>query len=364
MKSKSLIKLFIMSVFILTLGCKDQISSDKVLQPKRPKDFKPFHYKYTTQQLYEQFSQDIIRRAAEDVKKLVEVNEKGIYKPTAESLGKHSVPEWFKDAKLGIFIDWGPWSVAGYAPPRDPNVGTGGSYPDWYEFLMDYSYKEYHDSVWGCDFRRDDFLPLLTGENFDAEEYIKLAIEAGAKYIVPFARHHGGWAMWESKYTFRNAMEMGPKRDIYKEISEAARKRDVKLGLYFSIAEWEYPVIVDKRISQWDPTEHLAIFQDAMALIPRPTPYASYFPAIHDRMISGKIPVRNYYSDYMMPLFKEAVDKFDPDIIWYDGGWGTPVTVSRAAELSAYFYNQAEGRKEVVINNRAGSMFSAKDMVK
>lgn len=327
----------------------------------RPDNFKPFHYKYNTQELYEKYSEDMMKRAAKDVKQMSEVIETGTYQPNMESLNSHPVPEWFEDAKLGIFLDWGPWSVAGYASPRDHDVGTGGSYPDWYEFLMGYSYKAYHDSIWGADFRRDDFLPLLTGSNFNSEEYVDLAVKAGAKYLVPFSRHHAGWAMWESEYTFRNAKEMGPQRDIYMELAKGAREKGLKLGFYFSIAEWEYPVIVDERLSQWDPTEHLAIFQDGMALVPRPTPLASYFPAVHDRMISGKIPVRDYYADYMMPLFKEGVDKFDPDLVWYDGGWGTPATVSRAPELSAYFYNQAEGRKDVVINNRAGAYLTEEE---
>jgi alpha-L-fucosidase len=338
------------------------VNSFSQVQPKRPEGFEPYKYKYSIEQLNEKYSDDMMKRAVVDVKKMTEVNEKGTYKPNAESLAKHTMPDWFRDAKLGIFFDWGPWSAAGYASPRDPKLGTGGSYPDWYEFLMDYSYKSYHDSIWGADFRRDDFLPLLTGTNLNAEEYMDLAVKAGAKYFVPFGRHHAGWTMWESQYTFRNAKEMGPKRDIEMEFANAARKRGLKFALYFSIAEWEYPVIVDKRISQWDPTAHLAVFQDAMAILPRPLPYASFFPAIHDRMLSGKIPVRDYYADYLMPLFKEAVDKFDPDLVWYDGGWGTPVSGSRAMELSAYFYNQAQGRKEVVINNRAGSTLSAGEM--
>ena len=339
-------------------------------QPKRPADFKPFHYKYNIKELYENFSEDMMKRAAEDVSKLTKVNETGTYKPTVQSLAKHPMPEWFEDAKLGIFMDWGPWSVAGYATPRDSGLGTGGSYPDWYEFLMDNAYKAYHDTVWGADFRRDDFLPLLTGSNFNAEGYMNMAKEAGAKYFIPFSRHHGGWAMWESKFTFRNAMEMGPKRDIYKEIAEAARKKGLKLGLYFSVSEWEYPIIVDKRVSQWDPTEHLAVFKDGLGLFlqksyPKNPQYilTGFFPAVMDRMVSGKIPVRNYFNDYMMPLFKEAVDKFDPDILWYDGP-GSPVEISKTKELSAYFYNQAYSRKEVVINDRAGMFLSMSEIEK
>jgi alpha-L-fucosidase len=358
---------------LLAQGCNQAPTSSHsgAIQPKRPADFKPFRYKYTIEQLYANFSEDMMKRAADDMKKLADVNEKGPYKPTVESLDKHPMPEWFEDAKLGFFMDWGPWTAASYATPRDPKQGTGGSYPDWYEFLMNTAYKAYHDSVFGADFRRDDLLPMLTGSNFNAEEYMNLAVKAGAKYFVPFSRHHGGWAMWESQYTFRNAMEMGPKRDIYKEIADAARKKGIKLGLYFSVSEWEYPVIVDRRVTQWDPTDHLGVFKDGLGLFLEQRAYPSppkniitgFFPAVADGMSSGKIPVRDYYSDYMMPLFKEAVDKFDPDIVWYDGSGAQP-EVTGTPKLSAYYYNQAIGRKDVVINDRAGSSLSASDMAK
>jgi alpha-L-fucosidase len=359
------------ALFLLLMpGCNQAPSSEDTdqKQPRRPENFEPFHYKYTIEELYENFSEDMMERAAVDVQKLREVNEEGPYKGTVESLGEHPIPEWFDDAKLGIFLDWGPWSVAGYATPRDPELGTGGSYPDWYEFLMDNAYKAYHDSVWGADFRRDDFLPLLTGSNFDADMYLDLAVDAGAKYFVPFCRHHGGWALWESQYTFRNAVEMGPGRDIYREITTAARERDMKLGLYFSVSEWEYPVIVDSRVTQWDPTEHLGVFKDRLGLFlqqayPTAPEYVltGFFPAVMDRMCSGKIPVRDYFTDYMMPLCKEAIDKYDPDLLWYDIA-GSPINVSHTPEVSAYFYNQAEDRKEVVINNRGGSSLTSEEM--
>lgn len=352
-------------VFIILIAIQ---ATGQSIQPKRPANFEPFRYKYTIEQLYENFSEDMMRRAAEDVISIKEVNEKGPYKPTVESLASHPMPEWFEDAKLGLFLDYGPWSVAGYATPRDPKLGTGGSYPDWYEFLMENAYKAYHDSVWGADFHRDDFLPLLTASNFNADEYLDLAVQAGAKYFVPFARHHGGWTMWESEYTFRNAKEMGPMRDIYKEIADAAKKRDVKLGLYFSVSEWEYPVIVDNRVTQWDPTDYLGVFKDRLGLFleqkafphPPESLVTGFFPAVWDRRISGKIPVRNYFTDYMIPLFKEGVDKYDPDLVWYDISGSTP-EISGTAETSAYFYNQAEGRKDVVINNRGGSGLSSED---
>lgn len=358
----SLMMLFILSVRSELAAQESKKTYAPEVQPMRPANFKPYRYKYSIQDLQQKFSDAVMAKAATEVKEIENVNAKGAFKPTLESLKSHQMPEWFEDAKLGIFLDWGPWSSAGYAPKKGAEASTGGSYPDWYEFLMDYRYKGYHDSTFGTDFRRDDLLPLLTGKNFNAREYMDLAVQTGARYFVPFAKHHAGWTMWESFYTKRNAVEMGPGRDIYKEINDAARERNMKMGFYFSVSEWEYPVIVDKRQSQWDPIPNLAVFQDELGQIARAKPLASFFPEVMDRMVSGKIPVRNYFSDYMMPSFKEVVDKFDPDLIWYDGGWGSPVSVSRVGELSAYFYNKAAGRKDVVINNRAGSTLSDTDL--
>ena len=295
-----------------------------------------------------------MRRAAGDVAELVSVNQAGSWKPEWDSLDAHPMAGWFEDAKLGIFLDWGPWSVAGWAP-LEGTTGTGGSYPDWYEFLMGNYYKAYHAETWGSDFRRDDLLPLLTGEAFDADWYAALAVDAGAKYLVPFARHHAGWTMWESQYTKRNAVEMGPHRDIYKELAVACREQDLKLGLYFSISEWEYPAILDRPINGWDArTGHLGTWRNELTFTNWRPAASSFYSEEMNGLASGKIAVRDYFADYLVPLFKEAVDTFDPDLVWWDGGWNTTTDLNRTREMSAYFYNSAEGRKSVVINDRAG----------
>lgn len=353
---KKLACLSMMCLFTMVAFAQENASSTSVEeQPKRPDNFTPFQYKYTIEELYETFSEDMMQRAAAEVKDLRATNTAGVFQAEWTSLDQHNVPEWFEDAKLGIFFDWGPWSVAGWAP-AEGNTGTGGSYPDWYEFLMNNYYREYHNDTWGWDFRRDDLLPLLTGEAFDAEEYMELAEQAGARYFVPFTRHHAGWAMWDSKFTKRNAMEMGPQRDIYREIAEAARSRDMKLGFYFSISEWEYPIILDRPINGWnEATSHLGVVKNELAFTNwEPNPL-SFYPMEMNGLASGKIPVRDYFTDYLMPLFKEGVDLFDPDIVWYDGGWNTTSDLNRTRELSAYFYNQAAGRKEVAINDRHSS---------
>ena len=96
--------------------------------PKRPADFKPFQFEYTTEQLKEKFSDAQMKRAAVELKEMQAVNEKGPWKPTWESLDKHQAPEWFLDAKLGVMLNWGMHSV----PAWDRKRGGDAMYPDAY----------------------------------------------------------------------------------------------------------------------------------------------------------------------------------------------------------------------------------------
>ncbi|HXQ81238.1 MAG TPA: alpha-L-fucosidase [Opitutaceae bacterium] len=266
----------------------------------------------------------------------------GAYKPTLKSIGRHTAPEWFHDAKFGMFIDYGLYSVAGYAPMRE----SGAMYPDWYLYNM-YNSPEvakYHRAKWGEDFQRDDFIPLFTAENFDPGGIAGVADDAGMRYVVPFCKHHDGFCLWPSSYTRRNAAEMGPKRDLIGPLSEACRGRGLKFGFYFSLEEWEYPVIQGggKMVRIWttleDPTYQTVPFDEkAMA-----------------GKITGKVPVRDFVADYIIPQATEFIDRYDPDILWLDGDWTTFAEELGSRQIVSYFYNQASGRKTVASNDRLG----------
>ena len=141
---------------------------------------------------------------------------------TPDTLEKYTVPEWFSDAKFGIWSHWGPQSV--------PRAG------DWYARHMyvpgtaqyDYHVKNYgHPSKVGY----KDIIPLWKAEKFDPDGLMKLYKEAGAKYFVSMAVHHDNFDLWNSTFHRWNAVNMGPKRDIVKDWKHAAKKYGLRFGV-------------------------------------------------------------------------------------------------------------------------------------
>lgn len=268
--------------------------------------------------------------------------EERVFSPTILSVRRHMAPEWFDDAKFGMFIDYGLYSVAGYAPKKE----KGPMYPDWYLHNMysDPAVVEYHKKTWGADFQRDAFIPKFTAEKFDPESLANIAANAGMRYVVPFCKHHDGFCLWPSSYTKRTVFNMGPKRDLIGPLNAACKKRGLKFGFYFSIEEWEYPILKDgkKMVRIWSADK-----QPSHAIVP-------YDEKSMAGKITGKIPVKDFFGDYIIPQAQEFIRKYDPDLLWMDGDWSTDVNETRSPEIVSYLYNRAAGRKEVASNDRLG----------
>lgn len=251
------------------------------------------------------------------------------YRPTEASLSGHQAPYWFNDAKFGIFIHWGVYSVPAWAP-----VGT--QYAEWYWDQMqdpDNPTYAHHRATYGEDFAYDDFIPRFTAEKFDPRAWVELFRDAGAQYHVLTSKHHEGFALWDSKVSDRNAVRLGPRRDLVKELFEASRRYAPELhrGLYFSMPEWFNPD------NPW------------MGHAPRnpytlaPVPYTGY--------TSGK----DYVRDYQAPQMLELVHGYDPEIIWCDIGG-----VNDSLHVLAEYFNHAKNRArpiDVTVNNRSGIAF-------
>ncbi len=326
--------------WITTLGYGQANANNIPLAPtqnRRPENFHPVKSQNSLESLKNNFSETLMKSAAKQYEIVKEVNNKGKWKPTTESIDRHQAPEWFKDVKFGMFIDWGLWSVAGWAPEKE----KGAMYPDWYEFRLDTdsSFIKYHEKIWGKDFKRDDFIPLFAASKYQPQKLVEIAKEAGMKYVVPFNKHHSGFCLWPSSFTRRDAMDMGPGKDLIKPLVESCQKEGLKFGFYFSVEEWEYPVI--------DAEGKLQNRLWGGEIKP-------YSPEL-EKKSSGKIAVKNYATDYLIPQAIEFIDRYNPDLIWYDGDWSTKAVDLHTYDIASYFYNKAEGKKEVAINDRYGT---------
>jgi alpha-L-fucosidase len=305
-------------------------------QPKRPPNYVPYKYPYTPRELLEKYGPAMEKRAKAAWAAIEEANAQGPYTNTFGSLAKHRCPEWFKDAKLGMFIDWGPWSVGGYARPRG-----GATYPDWYEWnMVNGDLRDYHKKAWGTDITDDDLINLLSDRHFDPARFARLAKECGFRYIVPFLKHHGGFCLWDSSFTRRDSMDWAFHKDFATELSKACKEEGLRFGVYVSLSEWDYPAILPGgQIGHFGFNGEL---QDGTSLS------NCYY-------MSGKIPVKNYVKDYLIPSIKELIDKTKPDLIWYDGEWENVSSFWHTRDVDAYYYNMASrDKQEVCINDRWG----------
>ena len=268
------------------------------------------------------------------------------YEPTHESLAKHmDAPEWFRDAKLGIYFHWGVYSVPAYRS-------------EWYPRMMhgkdDKKYDpvyQHHVKTWGdpTEFEYADFVPMFKAEKFDADDWAELFRKAGARFAGPVAEHHDGFSMWASKATPWNSMDMGPKRDITGELEKAIRKQDMRLITTFHHARnnlWQ------PKAGQW--SGHYSGVKE-------------HFPSLLEdekrAILYGYMP-RDQFVKMWKDKLVEVVDNYQPDIIWFDS-WLQEIPQKDRFEFSAYYFNQAQKNdQEVVIVRKQNDMpleFSVND---
>ncbi|MFW5901164.1 MAG: alpha-L-fucosidase [bacterium] len=250
------------------------------------------------------------------------------YQPTWESIEQHEVPDWYDDAKFGIFIHWGVYAVPAWAPVGGSE--SSSQYSEWYPFHMykegDTTYK-YHRKHYGklSEFGYKDFIPMFTAEKWDPEQWAQLFKDAGARYVVPVGEHHDGFPMWDSDLTEWDAMDKGPKRDIIGELAKAVRERNMK-----------YAPSYHRMMNYYDPS-----FEDGHFNNPH---YSEDGP--------DSVFVKNWKERW-----EELRDKYKPDIIWFDGDWMAPVDVWGTKQIVADYYNTArEWGKEVLVNDRLGEV--------
>ena len=247
---------------------------------------------------------------------------RGPYTDSWASLCKYPEPEWYKNAKFGIFIHWGPYSVPAFAN-------------EWYSrnmYIKGSPEFEHHVKTYGAqkDFGYKDFIPMFRGEKFDAKKWLKLIKASGAEYVLPVAEHHDGFQMYDSDLSIFNAKKMGPKRDILNELKKATEKE----GLIFALSNHR--------------AEHCWFFNggleyDSDVTDPANEPfYGKQQPGggsdAHD--LYACPPTPEHCEDWLSRLV-ELVEKYKPSIVYFDWWIHNTGFKPYLKKFLAYYYNWA-----------------------
>lgn len=261
------------------------------------------------------------------------------YEPTWESLDSRETPGWFKDAKFGIFIHWGLYSVPAWSPR--------GTYAEWYWHSKDglprkhaaaqargNQVRDFHKRIYGEDVTYPDFRDGFTAELFDPEHWANVFKKSGAKYVVLTSKHHDGYCLWPSKEASEsfgmpwNSVDSGPKRDLVGDLTESVRNAGLKMGLYYSIWDWFNPYWPEKD-----------------------QPYDG-------KQYGNPEGLNKYLHEVMYPQFKELVMKYEPALLFSDGDWWMDDDKWQTKPLLAWAFNNAPNKDELIINDRWGKVRS------
>ena len=263
------------------------------------------------------------QRAAR-LKEVDDADHEGPFRPDWESLEKYEAPEWYKDAKFGIFIHWGAYSV--------PAFGN-----EWYPRNM---YREgsdeykHHIATYGPQdkFGYKDFLPMFKAEKFDPAAWAELFKKAGAKYVVPVAEHHDGFAMYDSGLSDWTVAKMGPHRDTTGELAKAVRAAGLHFGLSSHRVEHNFFLGVGREIpSDVNDPQYAAFYGPAHAWI---SPWGA--PLSNDFTY-----VSTAWADDWLARGAELVEKYHPDIVYFDWWIGQALIRRNLTRFAAFYYNSS-----------------------
>lgn len=254
----------------------------------------------------------------------------GNYDAEWGSLGNYHIPSWYEDAKFGIFIHWGVYSVPAFNS-------------EWYArnmYIEGNPAYEHHRKQYGPQdkFGYKDFIPQFTAESFDADQWISVIKKAGAKFVVPVAEHHDGFPMYDCPFTDWNSMQMGPKRDVIRELSDSAQRRHLVFG------------VSNHRAENWWFYNGGATFKSDV-LDPR---YAGLYgpaePCDPNGWIPQQQPSERFLEDWLARNC-DLIERYEPQLLWFDWWISQPAFKPYLKRLAAYYYNKGlDWKRGVAIN--------------
>ncbi len=209
---------------------------------------------------------------------------------------QREVPEWFRDAKFGLFFHWGPYSVPAYQN-------------EWYSrnmYCRGLEQNRHHEETYGKlhDFGYKDFYPMMTGEKFDPKEWARLAKRAGARYAGPVSEHGDNFSMWDSRINPVNSVNYGPHRDVVGECLEAFRQEGIRtLATFHHQWLWGWFMSTDNEADVYDPANEVY--------------YGPALPLETNRYIPYRYPDRAFCQNWLDKVC-EVVDRYGPDVVYFD----------------------------------------------
>lgn len=270
----------------------------------------------------------------------------GPFKPTWESIKEnYKTPQWFIDGKFGIFMHWGVYSVPAH-------------FSEWYPRHMynNPDVVKYHAEKYGAQdkFGYKDFIPMFTCEKYNPDDWAALFKESGARYVIPTAEHHDGFALYDSDLTKWDAKDMGPKRDLIGDLAKAVRKKGLKFGVSnHRLEHWDfmYPGATDQH-DLYDPQ-----YADFYGPPQKPDPKNSAMGPGKEEVMEGRVhqaPQSNAFLEEWLARCQEMVDKYQPDMVWFDNGINSRSLDSIKLRFAAYYYNRAaKWGKEVSVSSKS-----------
>ena len=268
----------------------------------------------------------------EYLKKIDEVISNGNFKDTWESLSQYEVPQWYKDAKFGIFIHWGIYSVpAFYSEWYSRNMYMKGSLAYFYHLYKYGKHKE---------FGYKDFIPMFKAENYNSDEWAQLFKESGAEYVVPVAEHHDGFQMYKSEISHWNAYEMGPCKDTLGMLTKSVNNLNLISGCS------------SHRIEHWFFMGHGRELESDIPdnMVEGDFYYPAHKEADSQDLFSEPIPDKEFLEDWLVRCC-ELVDNYNPKIFYFDWWIQHSAAKPYLKKFAAYYYNRATERNQGVVIN-------------
>lgn len=248
----------------------------------------------------------------------------GPYRPDWETLEKYEIPQWYKDAKFGIFIHWGILSVSGIENEWYPRNMYQPNNPAFAAHIQKYGLQD--------KFGYKDLIPLFKAEKWDPADWAKLFRQAGARYVIPVAEHHDGFAMYDSGLSDWTAAKMGPKRDVVGELARAVRAEGLHFGTSFHRAEhdWFFDGGRTFRSDVNDP-KYASLYGPAHTWLQDP----------HQILMNDWTYVSREYTDDWLARAAEIVQKYHPEVMYFDWWAGQPNFRPNVTRFAAFYYNFA-----------------------